>query len=93
MRSIIESFFSGEHIPSERGPRLYEKEYREECRKAAEVERILCSSLGEKERQLFEEYKLIGQKSGYLEIMDNFTYGFSLGMMMAAEAYETIDNS
>lgn len=91
MHSIIERFFNGEHTPSERGPILYEKEYRAECRKAAEVERTLCDSLGEKERQLFEEYKLIGQKSAYLEIMDKFVHGFSLGMMMAAEAYRTAE--
>lgn len=93
MRSVIESFFNGEFIPSERGPKQHEKEYREECRKAAKAEEALCACLGEMELQLFEEYKTHWQNSCFLEISDKFAHGFSLGMMMAAEAYETIDNS
>lgn len=80
MRSIIESFYNGELYPGERIAKIYKEEFWKECRKAGEVE-----------RKLFEEYKLLVQKSGYLEIRDNFAYGFSLGMMMAAEAYKTVD--
>ena len=91
MRSIIESFYNGELYPGERIAKIYKEEFWKECRKAGEVERTLCDGLGEKERKLFEEYKLLVQKSGYLEIRDNFAYGISLGMMMAAEAYKTVD--
>lgn len=88
MRSIIEDFFNGEHIPSDRGPKMHLAEYQAECRAAGKAEDALCACLGEEQKELFETYKLHEQKSGYMEIIDNFVHGFCLGMLMAREVYE-----
>ena len=91
MRSILEEFAYGNISPEDQ---CFESDsqYGQAMDAADSNEKKLIESMDEKEKALLEKYTDARDEINQLTAVNNFIYGYKLGVLMIAEAFVTSDD-
>jgi hypothetical protein len=91
MRSILEEFAYGNVSPE---PRFFKhgSRYDDEMRALVSNEDKLNARLVGEDKEAFEKFAEAQLEINRLTAMENFIYGFKLGLLMTAEAFVTSDD-
>jgi len=85
MRSILEEFAHG-NIPPE-AP--LDSRYRQALRAVCDSQEKLSSKLSDEEKLGLQKFNDAHSELNRLTALQNFTYGYKLGLLMTAEAFVT----
>ena len=88
MRSILEEFAYG-NIPPENQPFKQNSRYGKAVNILYETEKQLLGKLNDEEKDIFQKHVDAQIEASALNAIENFIWGYKLGVVMTAEAFIT----